>query len=272
MKRIISLILVVIMALSCSLMLGSCELLEQFLSDTKKDPEEVKDTTVTEEEWNVALAIINFTVHRESETMTKTTVTGAQMGTMEGETIERSTGIQKQNETAQYSKNEYESKRVENGETDSTSYGSESYLTYDPVEDTWYRILENKTTGEWEGYDFGKSAIDDLGRMLFVDGTENTFENFTYDEEEKAYVRDVKIPGMGESDGVGPRIDTAKLYLYFENNNLVKAVMRAEGVNSGEVDFQGETASYTATASMTATILISDHGTTTITVPEYTID
>ena len=141
----------------------------------------------------------------------------------------------KSTETAMYEK--YEST---DGEEEYTSE------TYSVIKDDVRYELDQGEDEKWYASEYDWE-VDSLLECV-TDGTDVTFEDLTYNEEKKAYVYTVTEDGA-----------TITYTYYFEDGNLVKL----EGVMSGSMD--------TVTMTATANMVISNIGTTTVTVPEYTI-
>lgn len=233
MKKIISLLVVAVMLV---LSLASCDMINKLLGkDEAKDEAKEPRTTITAEEWDALKDKTNYTIKTVG---TSTMVYGEETVTTEMDEVMKST------ETAVYEKSV--NKQTYQGETDESKEES-----YSVVEDGVRYLLherpdENGVIG-WiaSEYDWEHESI--------YDGVSNdqelTFEDLVYDEEKKAYTYTL------EEDGVEGLVE-----LYFEDGNLVKMVMKAEG-ESGSIKL-----------SATVTVTVSDIGTTKVDVPKYTVN
>ena len=223
MKKLLSLLLVMLMLITT---LASCSLVEQFLPKTDETPVDTIDREVTEEEWNANMLVTNYEQHVYFKY------------TMNGEVInsaETPWGIWKYTENAMYS--------TVNGEFNS------AYVLKDG---RWYQLIRN-SHGE-DSIEYTEYLDEDYNQALME--VEYKYSDFVYDADLGAYVTFV---GEGESYGTGAFYD-AKLYVYFENNVIVKYessyyVLLEDGTR---VD-------------VLQSSIIKNIGTTVVDIPEFTI-
>ena len=261
MKKITALILMMVICLS----LSSCELLEQFLSDSKKDPEEVKDTTVTEEEWNAAFIVgDNITIIAENASSAKMT---APTLSFETEYVSRSTNINKYTETAWYSKSTVYNKTVENGEINENTNENDSYETLNNDDGEWYRVYKN-SDGEWVASRNYKNSVMIFAQVETIIGGKINFSDFTFNSDKKAYTRIFDATRLG---GTVP-FKEGTIDIYFIDGAIVKIEITMSGFVSQEQEVEsGEVTTVIIEGQTAVTITFSDCGTTKVEVPSYTI-
>lgn len=255
MKKIISLVIVAVMMV---LSLASCDIINDFLETVTKEDnksgdqssgdgsennkessegitdarEEVR-TTITEDEWEALDDIMNYTA--------KLTVPDGYK-TEDGET-----GECEVTETIKQTKNAGYVERVSKydyGETKINEYlyvlkDDVSYELYESDDGTWYATAE-----EWEPMTFSNFLLSYIGLE------DIKFENLVYDEDKKAYTYNYSYSTEYNY--------TENRTIYFENGTLVKIDLTMTA-DSGPRHVE-------------ATIMVSNIGTTEITVPEYTIE
>ena len=239
MKKLLSLLLVLLMSLSMMAVLSSCDDLwagiipsdeEEAGEDNKNDEqtgdkndntEEVPEviTTVTEAEWNALDEIVNFTYSVTSKIEFK--VSG-------NVTTSQSSSSVKMTSTSVMEKN---------GDV-------ARYMVLE--DDVWYSI-------EKDGDAYYKTKLDTVpyGNSLLelMESFCESYSSLTYDAEKKAYAYTADTGMMGSE---------ADYLIYFENGLPVKIECKSSSESDGE--------SYSAEID----VAITDVNKTTVTLPEYT--
>ena len=189
--------------------------------------EDTVDREVTEEEWNANMLVTNYEQHVYFKY------------TMNGEVInspETPWGIWKYTENAMYS--------TVNGEFNS------AYVLKDG---RWYQLIRN-SHGE-DSIEYTAYLDEDYNQALME--VEYKYSDFVYDADLGAYV--IFVGDEGEAYGLGTLYD-AKLYVYFENNVIVKyeSSYYALSEDGTRID-------------VLQTSIIKNIGTTVVDIPEFTI-
>ena len=201
MKKILSLVLVV----SMCFILGSCELLANVFGGNT----EVR-YTATKEEWDAAMAGKNFTAEITLE-MTYTSE-GRYNKNANYITVKETDTVMMQVTKAVSENNYMDGENTETRELDPD---------YTILKDGIYYDI-SKDGDEWVAskIEGGEPPIDSINNILsdtFFDEP-FSYEDFVYNEEEKAYEKEVDKDIMGVDDAENLPI----LSIYFENGKLVK--------------------------------------------------
>lgn len=179
MKKILSLVLVVVMCFA----LASCSFIEQFLpgnenggnNENENKPAEIR-TTVTKEEWDAAVAEKNFTAEMMLSTLYS-------QGDMFNKNVQYATV--KQTETASFQQNKFVVQSHLAGPE--TTEEDPEYIV--KKGDFFYEV--SKEDGVWEGVleENPENRIISLSLLFETFGGDKaiTFEDFTYNEENKSY-------------------------------------------------------------------------------------
>ena len=125
--------------------------------------------------------------------------------------------------------------------------------TGDPIYEEYYALIDGRilnirllSSGAFEADVTDRTELDNFAEAFEFDGV--TFDTLTYNAEAKAYVLDLSDEDM-----------EMKYTFYFENGQIVKFVAYATYVEHG------------FSAVMNIEVVVSDIGTTAVTVPEYTM-
>lgn len=186
--------------------------------------------TITAEEWAAVLTLKNYTAE----------ITNSQTQILNGgePEVESSTGLTKSTDTVCY-----EEQRD----------GDDVYKTYMVVENGKNYHMSENDDGTFDVYT-AKYGIDSLAEYYTFETI--TFADLTYNAETKAYTFSVT------NDEVEM---TAQYSIWFENGKVVKL----EAVASREMSYgEGENA-MSVYAEMKVTLVITNVGTTTVTVPNF---
>ncbi len=265
MKKIISLALVTVMCLSLCLMLGSCELVEQYLpmlESDKKGPV----TTVTEEEWNKALDAVNYEASTDyiiSQILT------ADKPELSREMVVHVTATAELTETAQHNRTYSLTTMSSSEEIKETTHTYEKCFTQNSDNGKWYILTKNNDASEWAVEEANELIPTTIGDTIEELCTAD-FSDFTYDEEKKAYVseniNETWVSGINEEENA-----EGKIYIYFEDKNIVKIEVIVKGEQDGEYEYEGEMVAHTTSVEYTFLITFTNHGKATVIVPQYTV-
>lgn len=248
MKKLFALILVVAMCF----VLGSCSFVESLISPDNENGDNTNSTeirtTVTEEEWDAAMSGKNFTaevslstVHSQGDIFSK----NAQYINI------------KQTETSSLQNNKFVVESNFAG-PETTEEGPEYIVKQG---DDFYSVT--KEDEAWVGNKISnpENVIVSLSYLLenLSEDASFKFEDFTYNEETKAYECEAPISMFGQADE-----DSAFLVVvYFENGKIVKA----------EISESAKKTADDISYSVDVRYVFTDFGTTVVNdIPEFTVE